>query len=1481
MLGFWGRLIGITLVLLVVGGLLLQRLLPSFIDLPGLKTKIETSIYQSTGIRAQIKTLSIRPTLLGGISIIFDNNILFDPKDVKVVRAGQVTVNVRYWPLLFGKTSISQIGFENIEVYIGERSILFRLKRPKTPSKDVVLEDSRILFNNYHIIVDRYFDNRNKYFLDGKTLVISHVNSNRALEMHGQGDFFFGVFTPNQPLASFVLRADAKQDILKKPKFNWRDLQRIHLQLTGLQLPTFARIARTFGIPVTATGQVQELFLSLQGQGVTKIFTIAGQMPKATDLQWEQHRFHFEPGSLLFRTDLNMDAQERLVALNHIVLKLWNRQFQTLGSGNVQLRIPVAKSLMDIKLSTSKLPVAALGLYPLLTPEYRDLLHRIQGYFATQLHVTGPLQKLDAVGQIRFRSITLPSRRPTAPLLEKFGADLNLQSLHRWMIRTLGGKVANSPMHGQLQLDLAAQTLAGQLDASNINLALAQELLQAILPYSASRWAFPIQGRGDAHFRIAGSLKQPDLTGTVSLNGTQVYVPQQKTPFVQGLQAFLQLDRQTVSVVNAQAVLGNALVRAFGTLNRQNGQLHMNLISNALDLSAVQHIAEMFRPALKGQTKMAGSATLDLLATGTLTRPLLDGAITLHDAAFSYLPKSLTVSQIQGPIRFHQQTLESPGIRAKVNTLPVQVSGHSDTTFKTYQARLEGKNLSVTRIRDTLLALSPGSAALLKSLNVTAGNADLNVLVTSATPKKLGGTMSLHSVAFQPDTLKTPVRIESLTYNLESGDLRSPSGNGLIIGPFQFTVSGKAAASDYRVQLKSQTLPVAALRENRAILQKLAAVPLPTFFNTAGSVQITLRLTPAQKDLLAHFTHAGASFAELKYPVYDVNGDLTVHLDKKLHASADNLSFRYGNSPMNLSLQMNSLKDLYLETSGTLSPLLLNEILRPTYASTITYAAIPFEVNLTGKIGQLFGAGLGNDLSMFLNVNVTSLFGQHNAPTTPPESGAPDPSLAQATLSSVLHLERNHLQVEQTRFRTGEQSSLLLSGQADEIFRPDKRTIAMSLQTEPVLNLKGIAQQWSPEDADGLSGSIETALTLLSAPGTFSAVGDVLLNQLHLPSYQVENLNGKIHFDGRQATINIPSFKTPGVDVGFSAHIDDLLRYPLPISDFNVAGKEFIVMLYSDWINKVVVGKIRQGLWERFFKSTASSGPGLPFEIKNGNLQVDEGIINNLIVKHYTSNIKVYPNTYFELGNIHGESAGGSGSGYFSMNPRDNNFMTIHLNIKNMKANAVSRIFLNVTNQIFGDLSGTLDYTTEGTTNEDILSHTNGVARLKIDNGRLPSITKIENLLIAANTISGGIANLNLNSLFRVAAPFHTDYFATLTGMFKMVDGFAYTDNMLIDGENLDFKMQGWIRMLDGYANMKLHGQLDQEIAGVLGPLGNLSIGRFIGMIPPLRALINHIPGLGFVPGFGGPREKGLAFDADILGPLVDPGSVQHFKWAH
>jgi hypothetical protein len=211
---------------------------------------------------------------------------------------------------------------------------------------------------------------------------------------------------------------------------------------------------------------------------------------------------------------------------------------------------------------------------------------------------------------------------------------------------------------------------------------------------------------------------------------------------------------------------------------------------------------------------------------------------------------------------------------------------------------------------------------------------------------------------------------------------------------------------------------------------------------------------------------------------------------------------------------------------------------------------------------------------------------------------------------------------------------------------------------------------------------------------------------------------------------------------------------------------------------------------------------------------------------------------------------------------------------------------LNVTNQVFGDLNGTVRFTTFGKTDEEMQRNANGTVRLRITDGRLPAIARVETLLATANVIRGGVLGLNLNNLLRSLTIYDTNYFAELSGDLLVANGVLHTENLVSDGTNLDLFIQGNLTLDDGDANMLVNGQMSQDVAGRLGVLGQLSLNRLLRLIPGIGNLgknqpgiISYIPGIGYVPGLGGPAGDASYFQVRLMGQLDDPAAVRDFRW--
>lgn len=987
-----------------------------------------------------------------------------------------------------------------------------------------------------------------------------------------------------------------------------------------------------------------------------------------------------------------------------------------------------------------------------------------------------------------------------------------------------------------------------------------------------------VSGSISSDLTLGGTLEKPQTIGSLSLQSIHWTPPHADKPLIANLSGKLDFRQKGLFPSLQGRISGSAVHLSSNTLKRQYTldieQLDLTRFSNSLPSVAAflptQLNAFLKRLSLSGQLSTHVTGSIDALTDWQGTCTWQNGAVKDRQNPIGVDGLNARLTLLSGRIRVDE-------LKGQWRKTLFSLTGESDLAFKHYLGQLKTSTLDLAQLQTDILTLFPKLSETVAPYGLEKGTGTFDLAFQSGKP--LQGLTHFEQLAFHPPAFNQSIEIVRLDYDSVTGRLNVPK-RGVRIGDILFALEGTLKPGAYDIRIQSERVTLASIADQLAKLKAVFGdLPLPTVFNTQGTVEVAGHFQPKHHDITLSFVDAGASFKELKYPIYNINGRIHVVLAPERSVESDSLSFRYANSPMQFKIKKQGKRYLALSASGTISPLFMNDLLLNRESSLITYASMPFEIQINGRPGELLHQGKGTDLTGIIHLNAQSVLNSTYPvvlPTT--EGSASDKSLAQ--VSALVKLKEDTFSFPETLFNINDQSAVSLSGVITHLFDPDKRDTRFILDTKPTLDLAALVKQLNPNAKDRVSGQITaTPLEVHATGGQVDYHGVITFRDIVSDWLQLAGLNGAIHFEGPRALIQVSQILLPGIDVGFNTQIDDLHHYPLAFSAFDLKGQQFIVPLFTQWLDDVIRGRVKNTFWTPFFPHEQARGL-LPFSIESGTLQVAEGVLNNLIVEDFGSDIRMYPNTYFELPNAHAKSAGGKAKGYFAMNPNSNHFMTLHLEVDKMKANALSKILLNVSNQIFGDLSGVIDFTTEGNTPQEFLANTNGYSKLTIANGRLPDIAKMENLLVAANTISGGIANLNLNSLFRIAAPFKTDYFATLRGSFKMVDGVIYGDDWFSDGQNLDLSMQGKIRMMDGSADMIVTGRMDRDIGGRLGPLGQFSVGRVLSVIPGLRAIIGNIPGLGFVPGFGGPKgEKGVAFKVHILGPMVDPGSVQDFKW--
>ncbi|MCA9841578.1 MAG: hypothetical protein KC475_05610 [Cyanobacteria bacterium HKST-UBA03] len=1079
-------------------------------------------------------------------------------------------------------------------------------------------------------------------------------------------------------------------------------------------------------------------------------------------------------------------------------------------------------------------------------------LHHLTLYDARQLHWLAPLLTLD--GQVAFN----PNGDNTVALTTRFAGDTQ----HGLQLK--GG------------VDVARQQL-NRLDVHSDKLPVAG-LVRIARAIGLSPKQLPLTdpgGQVTANLVLDGPWRQPNAFGTITLHDIHASLgPLRGMPLSQW-SGQLQFDKAQAKLANVNGRLNQLPVSLAGWINHQTRAYDLNLVANSLPLSQVVETLNH----------------LEILPDWSASLPLsqVDDDTLLVEA-----PKPTSSSLAQTGAHDEAQA----GVTSAVSFL------ESTGAFAGEQLAVEALKHPSGR-----KAAPVFNAPLLKKMSIHSGTVDINAHLASANPGKLHGQVGVKNVNLSwPGPEKAiPVSITHLTYDLGSGQLAAAPHQGIEVLGIPMQLDGYVRPDDYNLTVGLDHLDVAWLRDNQSAIQTLLPWFSPTIYQAKGSLSGRLALRPDQSNVNLDFHDAGVSVAELKFPLYHVNGSLSVTTTShgQWLVESDDLAFKYGNSPIDIYSHINGKEDIYLEVSGIISPLLINEVVYTTNNNLLAYTRLPFEINASGKLGELKGDGRGNDLSVFFDFNPTSILAPPSQPPASPatdaassgngngsgtSSGTSSPAKRKTTQvvntgedihwSSVLRLKDNRLIMEKTAFGPPNKNQLVLTGAVNNLFRPLEATVELAAKTTPKLDLAIIDDYLDIPAFDGMKGALTSDITLNASLDQTTVTGSLELDHMAAAGMNLLELTGKVLFDGTQGRVDLTQFRIPGVQLSATGQLPQLGLLPVPISQVKATSDQFIVPLLTMWLDNVVNKQFMQGLFNQFFPTYNQQLP-LPAEIESGTVAVKELIIDNLIVTNFTSNLRMYANAFIELEDFAGESAGGKVTGNYAIHPQQNNFMTAHLVIDDMKANAVMSTLLNVTNELFGDLRGTIDFTTQGTSHDELMNHVNGYAELHIAEGRLPSVNNVRKLLVTANTIAGGLANFNLNSLFNFVDPLNSDYTAEIGGIFKIADGLIHTNDVTINGDDLDLFARGNTRLVDGYADLTLNGKLNRDVEGTFGQLGKLSIGRVLGVIPGARKLISIIPGIGYVPGFGGPKLKGgVAFEMDVKGPVDKPTSLQNFRWA-
>lgn len=973
-----------------------------------------------------------------------------------------------------------------------------------------------------------------------------------------------------------------------------------------------------------------------------------------------------------------------------------------------------------------------------------------------------------------------------------------------------------------------------------------------------------IKGKGNGHI----SLVNTDPNEPTRYLTTQSW---QNTQLPESLlsatieQLNLKLINQDLGVFSSNGSVLSAHYQSQAKL--QNKQLQGTAKFDIQNLAQVKKHLISLVPQANLIEKTQGGIQSQFSITGTLPEPKLSGTIALNQIGGCYQPTSgVCISDLSGSLNLSNNTLEtlSP-LKAKLLNSPIEISGRFSKTQQQWQ--LKGKGLSISNLHQTLKTLPSFNQLANIPFHLTSGTLNLDLDFNKATPTS--GFIEFNQFKGEYLPNKLPLTIAKGRWDIQNKQLTIPN---IMVDNLPLQANGNIQnANAYDVKLSGQNIAVEKLI---ALGKKLSPEFVPNYLNPKGQISFNLLAKPNNYQLLTQLKDAGLSLAALPFPVDQANGELVINLQKNQPTvSTSGISYRYANSPMHMVLKGQPLTASgELKTQGTFSPLLLNYWLKGLNADEPFYLKLPYQFNLSRQ-SKNQGAIHADFTSWFIPSTTQDIGAaktiEHYSNSTLPK------------LSAQLSWINNTILLDDILFSIDPENKIEARVQRESDDLLTQQQLTTEFKTTKDFPLETLYHAIPIRLLEGLSGKLNTDIKVnVDEIGHLAANGELKITDAASKTLAIQDTSAWIELAGQALKWHVYHFKIPGADVAFEAETPDINIRPIALSHFNLTGKEMIVSLYTEWFTtNFRKNFLNHPMVLALFPPRKNQVLG--FEIPEGTIALDEIVVNNIIVNNLKADLQLFATSVMDFNNITADVASGTLSGNATFTPKDDNYIRAHLLFKDMQANAVARALLGVNNQVFGRLNGVVDFTTEGEDQIEWLSRANAYSQFNIQEGRLPAVTEIENKMILADTLAGGVFNLNLNSIFKVLQPIKPDYFADLNGTFQVSNGLLVTNDLRTTGRNFNLDIKGQVRLVDTEANLKVKGSVNKKVKGILGGIGSFSIGRIFNFFPPLQKLISWIPGIGFIPGLGRKTaNSGLAFELDVIGPAGDPNALQNFRWA-
>jgi len=1499
---FWVGIL-IPLIIMVIG---YYFVLPRIIDFDKYESKV----------RAILNKRIIYPLDPGDLNISLTWNLRARISSNKVVltkhdgssflKSGGGYVEVPIIPLINNRVILKKISINTLDADItrlenGKFDIAGVLALPEKSKYKVSLDDTEIIVNGYRInFIEKYIQPSQKYYLVGEKIKVKDFKPGEYIDAYALGKVIFR----NKPDAIFDVAFSSDFPLFAKENLFLKG------KITNLEPDVLLPY-------INAVSSIK--FLSLAGKGDIK-FDLEFQ-----ERMFDKNNFFIESNfdGIRIKTDKNglisnydgkisLDTRghynNSFIYFDNLKVKGAGINIKTHGGIKNYRNFRKHGEFADFRMNftdTKAEPIARLfpKVIKLKRNHFKNILkHKVKAEISGNIGLKGNRNSPLMYGTINYSNLTLlggfKNAPPASGNIDFIGPALVMKNkvfIGKDNFVKVTGKV-NPFNKKKLNLDITS---------NEIDFARAQKILLILTDFFKMKLGpvpdMQLGGKGRANLNIIGEFNDAKINGYIEAIGSTLKYKTLSAP-AYNLRGKLRFaDRKVIydditGVVQGQKVIptGYSNFDEFSDVVIHIPQLKLD---RGLVFVNTSPLLWEVKQALKDVLGASGTADAKIHLKGTEEDLNSDGKFILKGASVLYKGFGGWFKNIQGPFEFINEDVYFKGTTAEVNGSKVKVSGYIKGNFDS-DLKIISDSLNLNSAKDFLMA-SPILEDVPKVLDdytqmygTTAVEVNLKGNLKKDPLKNL--VLKDMNAVFSHSQIGVPVVLNKGVLEITQDKVIAYDVMG-VSEEISFKIDGNVSNLEGYIEegesiIPNFTLKIDKLELSKAksfigapILPKKVGKILSDFDQFHGNAELYLEAKAETFSL--KFIPDGISAIYKPYDTFVLIKDGVAEFsDNDLELSA--IKGVFSESDFNINgFVKNYKKEPEFDLAVNID-INNNDMEKLRFYSDIPVSAggiIPFSIALNGSVEDwnVFGRMVLEKGSYLNYITDIGLPRDKVRLITLDARGSKDRLSVERlridvsdTADKVVRVSKNNKNYE------GFKNLINIHGVIDElkskkpVFKDfviktnDKNSISTKLFNPSIgcLLNNGCRDFFS-------RGDFKTDVKLNGYIASPRIDGNTTFQDITIPDYNAYIKTITLTFDKDTINLDIIGLNIGESKMNLYALVDTKFEAPVLIKDLQIDSRMFNL----DELAKILP------------KGNNRDLPDLPpFVITNGTLKADELVVRDLITNNIRAHFNFTPDWLLSISKIDIEAAGGTGTGnvYYNFNTNE---LSANFNVRQMQANALVTTLLTIPNEVYGTLTGDIQFSTRGKTHQELIANSNGYAEFEAYKGRFVRLGSLEYFLRAVNVIQSGVGGFNINNIIDLVAPQKTGHFETLKGRVYARDGVLYTDDITSSGKNLSLYISGELDMLTNQADIQVLGRLSKKISGLLGPVGSVTINQFIDYIPGLgflpatperKGVVDLIPALSRIPGLElNNDQKYRRFVVQINGDLYDQSSVKSFRW--